>query len=57
MIRDRPIRKLWLIHDVYIKKIVKKFYLINRKYTSTPLLILELKKYARQAPPRQVKEY
>jgi len=45
------------VHDTYIEKIAKKFHLIDGKCTSTPLPILELKKYARQAPPRQVKEY
>jgi hypothetical protein len=45
------------MHDIYIKKIAKKFYLIDRKCISTLFPILKLKKYARQAPLKQVKEY
>jgi hypothetical protein len=49
--------KCSICSDIYIKKIAKKFYLINGKCISTPLPILELKKYTRQAPLKQVKEY
>ena len=57
VIKDRLAQKLQLIYNIYIKKIAKKFYLINRKCISTPFPILKLKKYAKQAPFKQVKEY
>jgi hypothetical protein len=57
VIRDRATRKIWLVHDTYIKKITKKFGLIDGRCPSTPLPGLELIKYDGQAPKRQVKEY
>jgi hypothetical protein len=52
VIRDRAAKKLWLVHDTYIKKIAKKFQLIDGRCPSTPLPILELRKFNGQAHPR-----
>jgi hypothetical protein len=57
VIRDRATRKIWLVHDTYIKKIMKKFRLIDGRCPSTLLPGLELIKYDGQVPKRQVKEY
>ena len=44
VVRDRAVKKIWLAHDTYIEKIVKRFDLINGKCSSTPLPFFELKK-------------
>jgi hypothetical protein len=55
VIRDRAIRKLWLVHDTYIEKITKRFGLFDRKCLSIPLLFFELKKNEGQAIKAQIK--
>jgi hypothetical protein len=57
VIRDRKARKLWLVHNTYIEKIAKKFQAIDGKCPSTPLPVLELKKFDGEAHPRQMKQY
>jgi hypothetical protein len=44
VVRDRAAKKIWLAYNTYIKKITKRFNLINRKCPSTPLLFYELKR-------------
>jgi len=55
VIRDRAIRKLWLVHDTYIEKITKRFGLFDGKCPSIPLLFFELKKNEGQAIKAQIK--
>jgi hypothetical protein len=57
VIRDRAAWKIWLVYNTYIKKITKRFELLDRKYPSTPLPSIEFKKYKGQALKRQIKEY
>ncbi len=38
-----------LVYNIYIKKIIKKFNLINRTFLATSLLLEELKKFKREA--------
>ena len=57
VIRDRKARKIQLAYNTYIKKIVRKFSLINRKILSTLLLILKFCKYKGKAYPSQIKRY
>ena len=49
VVRDRAARKLWLVHNTYIKKIARRFDLLNRKCSSIPLLGYKLKKNKGQA--------
>ena len=49
VIKDKAIKKIYLIYNTYIKKIAKKFHLINKKCFYTLLLILKLWKYKKKA--------
>jgi hypothetical protein len=44
VVRDQAAKKIWLAYNTYIKKVAKRFNLINRKCLSTPLPFFELKK-------------
>jgi hypothetical protein len=58
VIRDRAARKIWLVYNIYIKKISKKFVLNSWKCLSTPLPKTELVKNTKnQATPAKIKEY
>jgi hypothetical protein len=58
VIRDRAARKIWLVYDIYIKKISKKFALDSWKCLSTPLPRTELvKNTGNQATPAKIKKY
>ena len=46
VIRDRKAKKLWLVHNTYIKKIAKKFRVVDRKCPSTLLPGINLRKYS-----------
>jgi hypothetical protein len=49
VIRDRAVKKLWLVYNTYIEKITKRFGLLDGKCPSTLLLFFELKKNEGQA--------
>jgi hypothetical protein len=55
VIRDRPAKKIWLVHDTYIEKIAKKFKLNGWKCPSTPLPGIELVKNEGSATPATIK--
>jgi hypothetical protein len=45
------------VHDTYIEKITRRFGLLNRKYSSTPLPGYKLEKNKGQASKAQIKDY
>ena len=57
MIRDRIERKICLVHDTYIEKIITKFNLVDGKCPSTLLPYVKLQKFKGKAHPREVKRY
>lgn len=58
VIRDRPARKVWLVHDQYIEKVAKRYGLTGDKsFPPTPLPGVELVKYTGEASKQEVKQY
>jgi hypothetical protein len=57
VVRDQAAKKIWLAYNTYIKKVAKRFNLINRKCLSTPLPFFELKKNTGKAPKHIIKLY
>jgi hypothetical protein len=58
MIKDRTTRKIWLVYNIYIKKISKKFALNSWKCLSTSLPKTELIKNTKnQAILTKIKKY
>ena len=57
VVRDRAARKLWLIYNTYIEKIIRRFSLLNGKCPSTPVPAYKLKKNKGQASKAQIKDY
>jgi hypothetical protein len=45
------------VHNIYIKKIIRRFSLLNRKCLNILLLGYKLKKNKRQAFKAQIKDY
>ena len=57
VIKDQAAKKIWLAYNTYIKKVVKRFNLINKKCLSTLLLFFKLKKNTRKALKYIIKLY
>ena len=57
VVRVRKDKKIYLIYNIYIEKIVKKYNLVDRKCLSTSLLIYKLKKNPGTVTKGQIKEY
>jgi hypothetical protein len=49
VVRDRVAKMIWLVYDIYIKKITKYFKFVDRYYPSILLFILEFKKKLRSS--------
>ena len=57
VVRDRAVKKLWLVYNTYIKKIARCFNLLNGKCPSTSLPGYKLEKNKGQASKAQIKDY
>jgi len=57
--RDRQARKVWLVHDLYIEKVCKRYDLVNEhtRFPKIPLPCTGLERYEGKAPRAQVKAY
>jgi hypothetical protein len=57
--RDRQARKVWLVHDMYIEKVCKRYDLVNEhtRFPKIPFPCTGLEKYEGKTPRRQVKAY
>jgi hypothetical protein len=57
--RDRQAKKVWLVHDLYIEKVCKRYDLVNEhtRFPKIPLPCTGLERYEGKAPRAQVKAY
>jgi hypothetical protein len=58
IIRDRKARKVFFLHDAYIKKIAAKFQINNNSHIAfTPISTIPLSKFLKTASKSDIKRY